>query len=97
MEKRVILNNIESNWTIDETGRLKNINNNNYLKGAINKNYHFYSVYFKGKQYILQTHRLVADYFIPNPDNLPFVHHKDGNKLKNLVSNFEWIGRGVHG
>ena len=35
MEKRVILNNIKSNWTIDETGRLKNINNNNYLKGAI--------------------------------------------------------------
>lgn len=96
MEKRVILNNIESNWTIDETGRLKNINNNNYLKGAINKNYHFYSVYFKGKQYILQTHRLVAEYFIPNPDNLPIVHHKDGNKLNNLVSNLEWISREEH-
>ena len=40
---------------------------------------------------MLYTHRAVAEYFIDNPDNLPIVHHKDGNKLNNIYTNLEWI------
>ena len=44
-----------------------------------------------GSRYHVKIHRLVAKAFIPNPDNLPEVNHKDGNKTNNNISNLEWM------
>jgi hypothetical protein len=38
----------------------------------------------------LYIHRCVAELFIPNPNNLPYVNHKDENKRNNTVDNLEW-------
>lgn len=39
------------------------------------------------------AHRLIAKTFVPNPDNLDYVNHKDGNKLNNSADNLEWCTR----
>lgn len=48
-----------------------------------------FSVNRNRKQFYI--HRLLAEYFIPNPNDLPQVNHKDGNKLNNDLDNLEWV------
>lgn len=48
------------------------------------------TLYKDGKRKSFLVHRLVAKAFIPNPNNLPQVNHKDENKYNNCVSNLEW-------
>lgn len=52
--------------------------------------YKYVNLYKKGHMYSLKVHRLVAQAFIPNPNNYPQINHKDENRANNNASNLEW-------
>lgn len=55
-----------------------------------NKGYLRVSLYRDGEHKSMKVHRLVALAFIPNPDSLPMINHKDEVKTNNHVDNLEW-------
>src|SRR5882724_2838375 len=50
----------------------------------------------RGKIKTVSIHRLVAIAFVPNPFNLPVVHHKDENRTNPRADNLEWTTRGIN-
>lgn len=85
-------------YLVYNDGRVYSIKAKRFLAGKIdNVGYLVYSLAIrnelssKAKSKMIYAHRLVAQLFLPNPDNCPYVHHKDGNKLNNLVENLEWV------
>lgn len=54
------------------------------------KGYKIVSLTKDGKTKLCFVHRIVAEAFIPNPDDLPMVNHKDEDKTNNFLENLEW-------
>lgn len=78
------------NYEVSNLGRVKNKNRNKIIKNFFNKGYKLVSLNKNNKRKTFRLHRLVAEAFIPNPDNLPQVNHKDEDKTNNRVDNLEW-------
>ena len=76
---------------VTEDGRVMNMISGKWL--AICDNGHGYKQVFvcvKNKRYVRYVHRLVAECYVPNPNNAPEINHKDGNKANNAADNLEW-------
>ena len=83
----------EEFFAITEDGQLWSKRSNKFLKLNKINGYLTHTTRIggrTGKNVVLRAHRLVAKAYIPNPENKPFVNHKDGNKQNNHVSNLEW-------
>ena len=80
LEKSYIRKNGISDHKTEIILRPKN-NGSGYLMVCLYKN--------KTHKYCL-IHRLVAEAFIPNPDNLPIINHRDEDKTNNIADNLEW-------
>ena len=62
------------------------------VKMHINKNgYWAFGIHENGKTTSVRLHRALAICFIPNPNNLPMINHKDGCKTNNSLDNLEWV------
>ena len=80
------------NYYIYDNGDVLNITAGKILRGSISEHgYKYYRLSKNGFKKMFYAHRLVAEVFIENPNNLPVVNHKDGNKLNNNIENLEWV------
>lgn len=82
---------INNNYRINKKGDIYSYYTNKILKQRNSKKgYPSVRLIINGKGTTKVVHRLVAQTFIPNPDNHPQVNHIDGNKENNSVENLEW-------
>lgn len=76
-------------YNISDTGIVVNTRTNKHLKPK-NRSYPTVGISVQGNYREIALHRAVAEHFIPNPDNLQVVRHKDNNKQNYSVDNLCW-------
>lgn len=82
----------ENLYAVSNLGRVKSLfRYKKILKPIVGVQGYLYINLYKEKRHSLKrVHQLVAQAFIPNPNNYPFVNHKDENVINNNVNNLEW-------
>lgn len=76
--------------TIYKDGRIANFSETILKQGFNRKGYARVYLSVNSNKFTKTVHRIVAETFIPNPENKNTVNHKDCNKLNNSVENLEW-------
>ena len=91
IEKNGVVYDYTGLYEVSNLGRVRNSRTERILKPTIyNNGYQNVGLYKNGKDKKFLVHRLVATMFIPNPDSLPQVNHRDENPSNNVWANLEW-------
>ena len=77
-------------YLIDRNGKVYSPKTKTFLKMRDRRGYLSFAVCISNKRKDLALHRVLAETFIPNPNNYPQINHKDGDKHNNSLSNLEW-------
>ena len=86
------IKNYEGIYGITSCGKVWSYRNEKFLKPVDDcKGYLFVRLCKDGKVKNYKIHRLVAEAYLPNPENLPQVDHIDENKTHNYLNNLQWI------
>lgn len=83
---------ISNNYSINENGEVRNDITGKIKSTYVNKrnNYVYVDLWENNKAKKRTIHRLLAEAFIPNPDNKPTIDHIDGNRENNSIDNLRW-------
>ena len=89
VEWRSVIDN--PNYIVSSDGRIRRVGSDkDHSMYKDSRGYLNIHLYQGGERSHKRVNRVVAEAFIPNPENKPEVNHKDGNKINNDVSNLEW-------
>lgn len=79
-----------STYSVSSDGQVRNDKTGRILKQQLRNGYPAVRLYIDGTHKLYMVHRLVAEAFIPNPNNLPFINHKSEIRTESFVDNLEW-------
>lgn len=76
---------------VSSIGRVRSVNGHYYNSHQTNRGYLNVRIKIDGEWITKLVHRLVAETFVPNPNNMTEVNHKDSSRKNNNACNLEWV------
>jgi len=93
-EEWIDIKGYEGKYRISNMGRIWSIHKNDVMdRNPSCTGYISVGLWKNNKQTVYRVHRLVAEHFINNPNNLPMVDHIDGVRHNNIISNLRWVNQ----